>query len=85
VVDQVLDAGGVIPSLPEQLHCLVERRVFVELLGPYHGDIQAHLERSVKPLVAASLRAVSGPAATPLINRRAAIQINEFDAPSNTQ
>jgi hypothetical protein len=46
-------------------------------------DIEAHLERSVKPPVAASLRAVSGPTATPLINRRAAIQINEFDAPSN--
>jgi hypothetical protein len=45
--------------------------------------IEAYLERSVKPPVAASLRAVSAQAATPLINRRAAIQINEFDAPSN--
>jgi hypothetical protein len=36
VVDEILDAGGVIPSLPKQLHRIVERRVLIELLGPYH-------------------------------------------------
>jgi hypothetical protein len=45
--------------------------------------IEAHLERSVKPPVVAVLERFPDRQRHPCINRRAAIQINEFDGPSN--